>query len=82
MATKKAVLYYRSGWKSAYIHMSDHSGWETSQLTRSEQYSGWYQIQVVVPQNGRAFVMTNGEGGWDNPAPACKRQSASNYFLT
>jgi hypothetical protein len=59
MATKKAIIFYRSGWPEAFIHYNSHDSWEMKPLHRNLNHFGWFTVEIPVPSSGRVFVMTN-----------------------
>ena len=78
---KRAVLYYKSSWEPAYIHMQSKTEWDTAAFRRCQDHYGWQTIEILIPQGGRQFVLTDNHGKWDNPAPYCRRKVGKNYFL-
>lgn len=71
-------LFYHSGWASPLLHCSLAGGpWQDLHFTRTERHY-WYSVQCASPCE---FVLTDGRGNWDNPAPQCAYSSGQNYEI-
>ena len=71
-------LVYHSGWVNPLLHCSLSGGpWQDLHFTRTERYF-WHTIDISPPCE---FVLTDGRGNWDNPAPHCAYRSGNNYEI-
>jgi hypothetical protein len=77
---KKALIYYRSNWEQAFIHLPVDEIWTSVPMKIDLNHYGFHEIQIDIPDEGREFVVTDGVV-WDNPAPWNKRTRGNNYFL-
>lgn len=71
-------LFYHSGWANPLLHCSLAGGpWQDLHFARTERHY-WHYVQCSSPCE---FVLTDGRGNWDNPAPHCSHSSGQNYEI-
>lgn len=66
------TIYYYTNWSPCFIHTSYEGQWKSLKMSPHPFRRGWQQISLTYLGD---FVLTNGDGIWDNPQPGRNYQN-------
>lgn len=69
------TIFYRTGWKPAFITTSLNSKWQTLRMEPVADKKHWVCISLF--DTPTEFVFTDGAGHWDNPSNGYKNYTIS-----